>query len=137
MQCVCAMFLYFSTLSHKLLFRKQKVTEHKMYVLTFSTNFFCKVSHTKKNSATYCTTTLLFNITQLTTDKGQSNKAITAYGVGGLRHAPAATPPGKTRHPLYRRLGAPQGRFRPVQKISPAAGFDSRTFQPVASRYTD
>jgi hypothetical protein len=27
--------------------------------------------------------------------------------VGGQRHAPAALPPGKTRYPLYRRLGGP------------------------------
>ena len=26
-------------------------------------------------------------------------------GVGGQHHAPAALPPGKTRYPLYRRLG--------------------------------
>jgi hypothetical protein len=31
-------------------------------------------------------------------------------GVGGQRHAPADLPPGKTRYPLYRRLGGPQGR---------------------------
>jgi len=31
-------------------------------------------------------------------------------GVGGQRHAPAALPPGKTRYPLYRRLGGSQGR---------------------------
>jgi hypothetical protein len=31
-------------------------------------------------------------------------------GVGGQRHAPAALPPEKTRYPLYRRLGWPQGR---------------------------
>ena len=30
--------------------------------------------------------------------------------VGGQRHAPAALPPGKTRYPLYRRLGGPLGR---------------------------
>ena len=29
--------------------------------------------------------------------------------VWGQRHAPAALPPGKTRYPLYRRLGRPQG----------------------------
>ena len=58
-------------------------------------------------------------------------------GVGGQRHAPAALPPGKTRYPLYRRLGGPQGRSGQVQKISPPPGFDPRTVQPVASRYTD
>ena len=31
-------------------------------------------------------------------------------GVGGQHHAPAALPPGKTRYPLYRRLGEPQDR---------------------------
>ena len=58
-------------------------------------------------------------------------------GVGGQRHAPAALPPEKTRYPLYRRLGGPQGRSRRVRKISPPPGFDPRTVQSVASRYTD
>jgi len=31
-------------------------------------------------------------------------------GVSGQRHASAALPPGKTRYPLNRRLGRPQGR---------------------------
>jgi len=57
--------------------------------------------------------------------------------VGGQRHAPAALPPGKTRYPLYRRLGRPQGRSGQVRKISPQPEFDPRTAQPVASRYTD
>ena len=34
--------------------------------------------------------------------------------VGGQNHAPAALPPGKTRSPLYRRLGGPPG---PVWKV--------------------
>jgi len=46
-------------------------------------------------------------------------------------------PPGKTWYPLYRRLGGPQGLSGRVQKIWPAPGFDPRTVQPVASRYTD
>jgi hypothetical protein len=58
-------------------------------------------------------------------------------GVGDQRHAPAALPPGKTRYPLYRRLGGPQGRSGQVWKISPPPEFDPRTVQPVASRYTD
>jgi len=57
--------------------------------------------------------------------------------MGGQRHAPAALPPRKTRYPLYRRLGGPQGRSRRVRNISPKRGFDSQTIQPVASRYTD
>ena len=58
-------------------------------------------------------------------------------GMGGQRHVPTALPPGKTRYLLYRRLGGPQGRSGGVQKISPPPGFDHRTVQPVASRYTD
>ena len=45
--------------------------------------------------------------------------------------------PGKTRYQLYRRLGGLQGRSGEVRKISPPPGFDLRTVQPVASRYTD
>ena len=56
--------------------------------------------------------------------------------VGGQHHAPAALHPGKTRYPLYRRLGGPQGRSGRVRKISPSPGFNPRTIQPVASRYT-
>jgi len=55
----------------------------------------------------------------------------------GQRHAPAALPPEKTRYPLCRRLGGPQGRSGQVRKISPLPGFDPRTVQPVASRCTD
>ena len=40
----------------------------------------------------------------------------------GHRHALAALPPGKTRYPLYRRLGGPQGRSGRVRKISPHTG---------------
>ena len=45
--------------------------------------------------------------------------------------------PGKTRYALYRRLGGPQGRSGRVREISPPPGFDPRTIQPVASRYTN
>ena len=57
--------------------------------------------------------------------------------MGGQRHAPAALPPGKTRYPLYRRLGGPQNRSGQVLETSPSPGFDPRTVQLVASRYTD
>jgi hypothetical protein len=57
--------------------------------------------------------------------------------VGGQRHAPAPLTPGMTRYPFYRRLGRSQGRSGWVLKISPPPGFDPRTVQLVASRYTD
>ena len=46
-------------------------------------------------------------------------------------------PPENTRYPLYRRHGGPQGRSGQVREISPQPGFDPRTVQPVASRYTE
>ena len=46
-------------------------------------------------------------------------------------------PPGKTRYPLYRKLGGPQSRSGQVRKISTPPGFDPRTVQPVGSSYTD
>jgi len=58
-------------------------------------------------------------------------------GVGGQRHAPAALPPGKTRYPLYKRLGRPQGWSGQVQKTSPPPEFDPWTIQPVASHNTN
>jgi hypothetical protein len=58
-------------------------------------------------------------------------------GVGGQRQAPTALSTGMTRYPLYRRLVRPQGRSGRVLKISPPPGFDPRTVQLVASRYTD
>ena len=57
--------------------------------------------------------------------------------VGGQRHAPTASHPGKTQYPLYRRYGGPQGRSGGVRKISPPPGFGPRTVQPVARYYTD
>ena len=55
-------------------------------------------------------------------------------GVGGLRHAPAALPPGKTRYPLYRRLDVTQGGSVWERKISLPSGFDPRTVKTVVSR---
>jgi hypothetical protein len=57
--------------------------------------------------------------------------------MGGQCHAPAALLPGKTRYPLYRWLGLPQGRCERVWKISPPSKFNPRTHQPVGSSYTD
>jgi len=56
--------------------------------------------------------------------------------VGGQRHVPAALPPGMNRYPLHRRLGGLQCQSGRASKISPPTGFDPRTVQPVASRYS-
>jgi len=45
-------------------------------------------------------------------------------------------PPGKTRYPLYRRLGGTQGRSGRAENRVPT-GIRSWTVQPVVSRYTD
>jgi hypothetical protein len=59
-------------------------------------------------------------------------------GVDGQLHAPAALPLGKSPGTqLYRTLSGPQGWSGRVLKISPPPGFDPRTVQLVASRYTD
>ena len=55
---------------------------------------------------------------------------------GSASRPSRSVPRGKTRYPLYRRLGGPQGRSGQVRKISPLPVFDPRTVQPVASRYT-
>ena len=44
--------------------------------------------------------------------------------------------PGKTRYPLYRRLGGPQGRSGRAENLVPT-GIRSPTVQPLFSRYTD
>ena len=54
-------------------------------------------------------------------------------GEGSASRTGRSLPPGRTRYPLYRRLGGPQGRSGRVRKISPPPGFDPRTVQPVAS----
>jgi len=45
-------------------------------------------------------------------------------------------PTGKTRYPLYRRLGGPQGQSGRAENLVPT-GIRSRTIQLVVSRYTD
>ena len=45
-------------------------------------------------------------------------------------------PPGKTRYPLYRRLGGPQGRSGRAENLVPT-GIRSRTAQPVVALPTE
>jgi hypothetical protein len=61
----------------------------------------------------------------------------TRRGEGSASRPGRSLPPEKTRYPLYRRLGGPQGRSVQVRKISRPPGFDPRTVQAVARRYTD
>jgi hypothetical protein len=56
-------------------------------------------------------------------------------GMGGQHHAPAAVHPGKTRYPLYRRLGGLQGRSELVQKISPHRDRPARSESLYRLRY--
>ena len=46
------------------------------------------------------------------------------------------SPPGKTRYPLYMRLGGPQVRSGRAENFV-HTGIRSRTVQPVVSRYTE
>jgi hypothetical protein len=67
-----------------------------------------------------------------------STLSLTLALVGGGWSTPGRFTPGReTRYPSYRRLGRPQGRSGRLRKISPLPGFDPRTAQHVASRYTD
>ena len=63
--------------------------------------------------------------------------ALNAGGWSMPRSSRLTPPPGITRYPLYRRLGGPHGRSARVGEISTPPGFDPRTVQPVANRYTD
>jgi hypothetical protein len=55
----------------------------------------------------------------------------TRRGEGTAARTGRSLTSGKTRYPLYRRLGGPQGRSGQVRKISPSPGFDPRPVQPV------
>jgi hypothetical protein len=53
-------------------------------------------------------------------------------GMGGQRHTPSALTPGKTRYPLYRRLGRTQDRSGWAWRMSPPTGIRS-TDRPARS----
>jgi len=57
-------------------------------------------------------------------------------GVGVQRLASAALALGQNRYPLYSRLGGTRTGLDGCRKYRPPLGFDPRTVQPVASRYT-
>ena len=50
----CLALPYFFALSHKWYGFWEKVIEHKMCVLIFSTTDICNISHSKKNAVIYC-----------------------------------------------------------------------------------
>ena len=80
--------------------------------------------------------------TGLTAHRGSRGIALPFHDHGTRNGEGSASRPGrslrlgKTRYPLYKRLGGPQG--RQVRKIwpPPPKAFNPRTVQPVASRYT-
>ena len=53
------------------------------------------------------------------------------------RHAPAVFNPGKDPVPIVQEAGWAPGPVRTGAENPPPPGFDPRTVQPVASRYTD
>jgi hypothetical protein len=58
-------------------------------------------------------------------------------GMGGKSHAPAALPPGIPGTHSIESWDGPRARLERCGKSCPLTGFDPRTVQPVASRYTD
>ena len=59
-------------------------------------------------------------------------------GVDGQHHAPAALPPRKDPVLIVQEAGwAPGPVWTDAENLAPPPGFDPRTVQPVASRYTD
>jgi len=53
-------------------------------------------------------------------------------GEGSALRPGRSSAPGKTRYPLYRRMGGPQGQSGQVRRILPPPGFDPQTVRPVA-----
>ena len=58
-------------------------------------------------------------------------------GMGCQRNVYGGFTTEKTRYAIYRRLGGTRGRSGLVRKNSHTEGFESRTVQPVARRYTN
>jgi len=114
----------------------------KSYI--YGPNLVLPFEHKYKISKVKCTLLQALRLcTGRTTHRGSRGIALlfldhgTRRGEGSASRPSRSLPPGKTRYPLYRRLGGPQGRSGQVRKISPPPGLDPWTVQPVVSRYTD
>jgi len=59
-----------------------------------------------------------------------STFSLTSAVDSGQRHAPAALPPGKSRYPLYRRLGGHRAGRDRYRKCRPPSGFDPAPSSP-------
>ena len=57
-------------------------------------------------------------------------RSLKTYSVKNYPNITRSLPLGKTRYPLYRRQGGPQGRSGQVRKMSPPPGFNPRTSRP-------
>jgi hypothetical protein len=58
--------------------------------------------------------------------------------MGGERHAPAALPPGnRPRTYFIGGWAGPKAGLYRYEKSHPPLGFDHRSVEPIASRYTD
>ena len=111
---------YFCTLPHKQ--HDLKKVKKKVKVTLVQTLGLCTGSTAHRGSR---------GIALLFLDHG------TRRGEGSASRPGRFLPPAKTRYPLYRRLGGPQGWSGQARKISPPPGFDPLTVQSVVSRYTD
>ena len=128
-------------LSVRRLLRKQKstvnwcLTDSWSFTWTFQDNrVHPHITATKLQKGTVkCTLVQALRLCTVRTAHGHGTRR--GWGVRGTP-LPLFTP-GKDPVPMYRRLGGPQSRSGQVRKISPLPGFDLRTVQPVASRYTD
>jgi hypothetical protein len=93
--------------------------------------FYIKVKFTPVQALRLCT--------GFTAHKGSRGMALLFHDHGTRRGWGVSVTPWplfirwKTRYPLYRMLGGPQGRSGQVRKISPPLGFDYRTVQLLAS----
>ena len=116
---------------------------YKMLVVKITKIFHVIGLHPSKGKVKFILVQALKLCTGRTAHMGSRGIALlfldhgTRWGEGSALRPGRSLPPGKTRYPLYRRLGGPRGRTGQVPKISPTPGFNPRTVQPIASRYTD